>query len=378
MNYPLKRPILFSMVKGILGAFLFPVILLFSCAGQETLEIRSSSVYGKLEILAGISFPPYSGRREIGFTIRKMQELSLDRMRLDVDWRYREPEKGVFYWKPMDLRMEKAHENHIALFLTIPSQAPPWAALPPGKDGSSRFDEEALKHFIEELLLRYDNIEKIQFGNEWETDHPDSPAYGDYDSIKQFVLYNNILYDSVKRLSPETQVVLGGLTRTYPMMEAFVQEGRYPDFSGLELAKGATEEYLRGRIDKIAGDYKARDVKGNVEYVLKNARYDMIDIHLYDDPENWSEYLSVLPEDKPVVVSEFGGPNSEFESTAPSYQAKRMADYIAAIEGLPIVEAYYFKLVDSDLSYHRDSGLYRANLRPKPAKDVFSALLSAP
>ena len=338
----------------------------------------SPSVYGESDVLAGLSFPPCTHRKQIEFTIRTMRDLSVDRIRIAADWRDREPERGAYYWDPMDIRMEAARESGVSVFLTLPSLAPSWAALIPGEDGSSRFDEGAWERYIEELLLRYDNIDKIQFGNEWETGTPDGTAYRDSDSVRKFVLYNNILYDSVKRLSPGTRVVLGGLTRTYPLMEAFVRKGRYPDFSGIELAKGATPEYLRTRIDKLARVYEEYHTKKNIEYVLEHARYDMIDIHLYDDPENWAAYLSVLPEAKPILVSEFGGPNSEFENTAPSYQAERMADYIAAVETLPVEEAYYFKLVDSPSSYHRHSGLYYAGLRAKPAKEVFAERLSEP
>jgi hypothetical protein len=53
-----------------------------------------------------------------------------------------------------------------------------------------------------------------------------------------------------------------------------------------------------------------------------------------------------------------------------------MEDYINAIEALPITEAYYFKLVESDSSYHKDSGLFFNNLKMKPARNVFARRLS--
>jgi hypothetical protein len=116
--------------------------------------------------------------------------------------------------------------------------------------------------------------------------------------------------------------------------------------------------------------------KQNIDYVFANADYDILDIHLYDDPENWPEYLSVLPENKPILVSEFGGPNSEFECTDAAYQAVRMEQYIDAVEQLPIIEAYYFKLVESDSSYHKDSGLFYSNYTVKPARNVFAERLT--
>lgn len=161
------------------------------------------------------------------------------------------------------------------------------------------------------------------------------------------------------------------------MNEYFIQNGTYPNFSGMKLGKGATVEYLKSKIDKNKIVYDGQGIKQNIEYVLQHANYDILDIHLYDDPENWPSYVSVLPKDKPILVSEFGGPNSEFENTSSSYQAKRMPDYIDAIEQLPIIEAYYFKLVESDESYHQDSGLFYKNLRVKPARNVFAQRLTS-
>ena len=360
----------------ILPLLLIMTLPLFSCGEPEIPPGGSCSVYGDTDIKAGMSFPPYSDQMQIDFTIRELGKLSVDRMRIAVDWRNREPGQGSFYWEPMDLRMRAAKENNISVFLTVISLGPEWACLSPGQDGACLLDENALQNFIEKLLERYDSIDKIQFGNEWESGSPDGTAYTDPESVEKFVTYNNILFDAVQRLSPDTEVVLGGLTRTCPIAEYLSRYGNYPDLSGMELAGGATEQHLMTRIDRIAEDYEADGIRRNIDYVFQHARYDMIDIHLYDDPENWSEYLSVLPKGKPVVVSEFGGPNSEFENTAPAYQAKRMKDYLRAIGELPITEAYYFKLVESDASYHKDSGLFFSDLSAKPARAVFAAGLS--
>jgi hypothetical protein len=309
------------------------------------------------------------------FTVDKLKSLAIDRIRIGIDWRNREPEKGSFYWEPMDLRMNTARDNNISVFLTIISLGPDWACLPSGSDGACLLDENALKTFIEQILIRYDHIDKIQFGNEWESGIEDGTSYIDRYSVENFVVYNNILYDAVQRVSPDTEVVLGGLTRTYPIAEYYAEDGSYPDLTGIRLANGATEEYLKNHIDKIKADYNSRGSKQNIEWVFQNANYDIIDIHLYDDPENWPEYLTVLPIEKPILVSEFGGPNSEFEDTSPDYQAERMEFYINAIEQLPIIEAYYFKLVESDASYHKDSGLFYSNMIMKPSRNAFARRL---
>ncbi|MFP4443414.1 MAG: hypothetical protein ACLFST_09855 [Spirochaetia bacterium] len=352
-------------------------IPLFAGGEAELILDGSHSVYGVTDIVAGISFPPFANSEQINFTTTELKKLAIDRIRIAVDWRNREPSEGEFYWVPMDYRMEAAAKNNIAVCLTINSICPDWALIGTGEDGAFFFDENALENFIEALLTRYENIDKIQFGNEWEAGTEDGTTYTSQDSVEKFIIYTNILYNAVQRLSPDTKVVLGGLTRTYPIMEYFASNNSYPDFSGIELANGATVEHLKKRIDKLKANYDSKLIKENVERVLQDVEYNIIDIHLYDDPENWPKYLSVLPEGKEVLVSEFGGPNSEFENTSPHYQAKRMEDYINAIEQLPITEAYYFKLVDSRYSYHQDSGLFYESLRMKPARNVFARRLTS-
>lgn len=346
------------------------------CAEPSIVLEGSNAVFGSTDIAVGISFPPFSNSSQMSFTVSELKKMSIGRMRIAIDWRDREPKQGKFYWGPMDLRMQTAKDNGISVFLTILSLAPDWALLPAGSDGACIMDEQALKSFIEALVLRYDNIDKIQFGNEWETEHEEGTGYADTESLKKFVIYNNILFDAVQNHSPNTKVVLGGLTSTYPLVEFFTGKGSCPDFSGLRLARGVTIDKLNSKLARSKLEYDSKGIRQNIDYVFEHAQYDMLDIHLYDDAENWPSYVSVLPKDKPILVSEFGGPNSEFENTSSSYQAQRMNHYIDAIEKLPIVEAYYFKLVDSPTSYHKDSGLFFSSLRAKPARTVFMRRLS--
>jgi len=334
------------------------------------------STFGDTEIIAGMSIPPFSNTTQINFTVSELEKLAIDRIRIVVDWRNREPEEGNYYWDPMDERMNAAEDNGLSVLLTIASVCPDWAVLPLNDDNACLFDEDAFDLFVDTLLLRYPGIDKIQFGNEWEAGTEEGTTYTNETSVRKFVDYTNILYNSVRELSPETNVVLGGLTRTFPIVEYYLNEGLYPDLSEIDLKKSVTIEDMNSRLDRLKTNYDSKNIKQNIDYVFENARYDMIDIHLYDDPENWADYLSVLPKDKPIIVSEFGGPNSEFENTDPDYHAERMEDYIDAIEALPIIEAYYFKLVESPASYHQDSGLFFGNLGMKPARNAFANRLS--
>ena len=363
-----------SVMKRLLLLLFLPFLI--SCAEQELVLEGNYAKYGTSDVYAAMSFPPYSNSDEIEFTIDQLKKLSVDRIRIGVDWKNREPSQGDFYWTPMDVRMNAAADNNISVMLTIGSIGPDWACLPTNSDGACLIDTAALTTFIEALLTRYDNIDKIQFGNEWEAGSEAGTTYTDPDSVEKFITYTNILYDAVQRISPDTDVVLGGITRTCPIVEYFVNNGAYPDFSGIQPALFVTVDQLNAKVDRIKADYDSKGIKQNIDNVLANANYDILDIHLYDDPENWPEYLSVLPTDKPIIVSEFGGPNSEFENTAPAYHAERMEDYIDAIESLPITEAYYFKLVETPSSYHKNSGLFYSSYIIKPARNVFARRLT--
>ncbi|GEM_PF-2570465 len=96
----------------------------------------SYAVYGTTDIVAGMSFPPFADSKQIEFTIDKIKKLSIDRIRIAVDWRNREPVQGTFNWTAMNQRMNAAKENNISVFLTIISIGPDWACLTPGSDGA--------------------------------------------------------------------------------------------------------------------------------------------------------------------------------------------------------------------------------------------------
>ncbi len=363
--------LIFFIVLQFLFSLLLPYPLVALGKSEETVQKLSGSysVVGKTTIRAGFSFPPFANERQRAFTFEKMEELSIDRLRIAIDWRDREPEQGSFFWEPMDKRMQAAKDHNIKVFLTIASVGPPWAV---GKQ-PNLFNEDALATFFTEILTRYDSIHMIQFGNEWEAG---SDGYTDWPSIQKFVHYTNMLYDEVQRLCPQTKVVLGGITRLYPIHELRMQNAFTLDLSQLQLTKHWSQEKLLQRIERDEEEYKALNIKAHAEYVFEHANYDVLDIHLYDDGENWEAYLSIVPKEVPIVVSEFGGPSSEFERTDPSYHATRMEAYLDAIEKLPITEAYYFKLVDSPESYHKHSGLYTKRLKRKPAYTVFKERLS--
>ena len=303
----------------------------------------------------GISFPPIKDETQRNFSKEQFDKLGVTKIRFAENCVLREPTQGNFNWQPLDDRINWVNENNYELLLTIQSDIPSW----------SENKQADFTNYIQLLLQRYSNkISKIQFGNEWDTQYEDS--------MDEFVSLNNILWDLTKEISPNTKVVLGGITRAVPIIEIYCENGLTLDFSDMEFSNGLSVEKL---FDKINQNLCGSDIKQNVLYVLQNAKYDILDIHLYDDVSNWNDYVNVISEIIPdsiqIIVSEFGGPSSEFENIDQQYQAKRLEKYLNVISNLNIDEAYFFKLVDSEDAYHKNSGLFDKNVNKKLTYDVF-------
>ncbi|MDX1693980.1 MAG: cellulase family glycosylhydrolase [Ketobacteraceae bacterium] len=326
--------------------------------------------------LFGLSYPPVEEAADRQFTLEQLAALNVDRVRFDEGWRYREPEQGFFDWGPLDQRMDWLFENGISVLLTIQSNGPDWACDPVrlNERACVFVDSQAFKNYIQALLQRYPNeIPLIQFGNEWLSD------YWFTGNAEEFVEYTNILYSAVQEYSPQTKVVLGGLANG--------------DLSSLAFCKGAIDSFHRDATGELiqasqraalCNSEEALAARDMLETVLENAKYDVIDIHLYDDVENWKTYLQTLRSHigtaTPVIVGEFGGPNLFWEAYSDEYQAQRLEQYLTTLSEMAVEEAYYFKLVQSEsaLESHWESGLFRMldNLYvKKPAFDTFQQFM---
>lgn len=323
------------------------IFLLFFCAACNSQQhIADSTVHTTF----GISFPPITNKEQRNFSTPILQELNVKRIRFGENWKYREPEKGKFNWNPLDDRIDWALENNQKVLITIQSNAADWACSDIKSKKSCVFkDNSDFKNYIELLLKRYPNkITKIQFGNEWQT------LFWYAGTAQQYVQANNIVYEAVQKHSPKTKVVLGGFTSgSQRFMTAC--NGLIDDFFDDD---GNT--YNQDFFDKTCNSTDAQELFNRIEYVLTNALYDEVDIHLYDDVEKWDEYYNFMQTktQKPIIVTEFGGPNVNIEPTDETYQASQLKKYINKLDSLQVSEAYYFKLVEGTQTVaHVKSGL---------------------
>jgi len=350
-------------------AKLFLILSLFGCSREPiTPPETPPNLEVELSYSLGMSFPPMANDEQRRFTAPLLEELNVGRIRIGENWSFREPIEGEFNWGPLDDRISWAEANDIEILLTIQSNGPDWACSDRRNSKSCVYTDNAqFQNYIEQLLKRYPNqIDKIQFGNEWQTE------FWYIGTEEEFVEASNIVYSAIQELSPETEFVLGGFTtislRFLAGCNGLVDEF-YDDEGNLY-----DKEFLRDHCD----DPEIQEVKDRIDFVLENALYDIVDIHLYDDAHQWLDYYENIQAmvSKPILVSEFGGPNVNIEPTDETYQAAQLEKYILAIDSMEVEEAYFFKLVEGgDNPAHAKSGLIDDQTQDKKESfEVFKAL----
>ena len=321
----------------------------------------------------GLSFPPVAVDSQRTFTQTHLNTLGMDRIRFGENWALREPTQGNFNWTGLDERIAWADANNIEIILSIQSEGPAWACSAVQNSKSCVYnDNNEFKTYIDSVLLRYPNqIDKIQFGNEW------VETFWYAGNAQDFIDANNVVYNSVQTLSPSTQVVLGGFTT----MSLRISAGCNGAVQSVKDDLGTVLDQTWFTANCNTAPFLA--VKARVDSVLNYALYDLIDLHLYDDVEQWDEYFYDFTDTitTPIIVTEFGGPNINYEPSTQSYQADRVYQYIKKLDSLQITEAYFFKLIEGGGANptHITSGLVDStNLAEKECYWVFNAFSACP
>lgn len=360
------------MRKAFIGFIMLAIVYGVSSISLSIYSIGMLEVSDnyKLEnIELGLSFPPVSDDNQRLITKYHLDQLNIKKIRFAEDWSYREPTRGSFKWNSLDKRMDFCEENDIELLLTIQSNGPEWACNAQNERSCVFSNLTAWEIYVRALLERYSNkIEKIQFGNEWQSN------WWYVGSAEEFVFANNLLYDAVQELSPETKFVLGGfacgtleaMAAIYGYIHSFISiEGDVIDQEEILEYKNS-EEVLKG--------------KERIEHVLNNAKFDMLDLHFYDEYEIWPVLLEMIDDlvpNAPVICTEFGGPNLNYLGISynDNLQASELIKYIETLDSMEVDEAYFFKLVEggSANAAHQKSGLLTSLLSKKPAYRVLQS-----
>jgi hypothetical protein len=307
----------------------------------------------------GISFPPIENSTHQKYTSQFLDELGVKSIRSSVQWKLIERKKSIYSWQAWDQRIEWAAKNNYRLFLTIESDAPEWAAGALRNKQSAIYKNKSdFERFVSMFAKRYTGkIEYIQFGNEWQI------KYWYVGTEDDFVQAANIVYNVFKQYSPKTIVVLGGISNAFMQTYSLYENKIKAYKNGTKIV---TIDTLKQWDKSIVNASLKR-----FNTVMEQTHYDYIDIHLYDDWNNWSAYVSAIQANKPdipLIISEFGGPDIECPYSD-SLHATELKQYLATIEKLPVKAAYYFSLTELESAHHKKSGLIRIDNKAEKLSD---------
>lgn len=351
--------------------FIMGVLILAGCSflrspGNPLMLVGQDYTF-HLAAKMGFSFPPVADSGQRTLTMNELNNLNVKKVRFAENWKVREKTKGAMDWAPLDERVDFFSRNGISVLLTVQSDGPDWAVSQSDKDSAVFLNDTDFSNYTVALVGRCaGKIDKIQFGNEWNS------SYGYIGSKEQYTHFQTRFYTNVKSVAPGLPVVLGGISSgglnilAYSMgLISVITDNHGVAYDGDD----------RGT---VTNDAQVKEVLERLYYVLTNASYDIIDLHMYDDCENWPVYLNMIRSmcpGKDIILSEFGGPSPD-DLYTDYYQAQRLYDYMRTLDTMSFNEAYYFKLVESSDSVHSRSGLLREFLCiRKPAYDVFFQMM---
>jgi hypothetical protein len=315
--------------------------------------------------IIGIAYPPAGDDAARAFTVAALADLGVRHVRIGETWARRPLHATPEDFAPLVRRIGALRAGGLRVLLTVSSDGPDAACLRRSDHACAIAPDAPFEAFVESLLTAVgDDLDAIQFANEWDNRFPGSSA--------EFLTLHARFATTVRRLRPDLTLVLGGVTGRAPYSVAICEAGIAPDLGPEVETAGITKE-LCSR--DAARNRTARDM---VSAALAQADYDVADLHLYDAVNAWPfavDWIRARSAGRPVWLTEFGGPNPEVEPASPEYQASRLALYLDMVARLPVARAYYFKLTDDPGSYHSRSGLYDRQGRPKPSLAVFRAAL---
>jgi len=334
---------------------------------EEVIEVTPSD-YSLSYSDLWMSFPPVRDIEQRTFSKKHLDTLWVEKIRFGEDWTFREEVKWEYKWKPLDERIQWLKDNNYELLLTVQSKGPDWACSELVNEKWCVFkDNSDFKRYTDTLAQRYSNmIEKIQFWNEWQI------KWWYPGEAEEFVESHNALYESFKKYSPNTDVVLWGFTTTSLRFLAWCNN----KIDSFHAEEGELLE--KKDIYNLCKSEEVKESLNRIDYVMNNAKFDIVDLHLYDDSENWKIYVENIKAQyniKDIIVSEFWGPNMNIVDYSDELQSKEFIKYIEVLDAMRIPEIYYYSLVEwNGNPIHKKSGVITESLKTKSSYWVFKAI----
>lgn len=307
-------------------------------------------------------------------------------VRLSVNWGRIEKQAGRYALAGLDNRIITLQKLGLEPFLTFESESK-WATRPETrkvKNGSPN-DMAQWQKFISTVVERYDGdgqqdvqgllrpVKFFQAANEFVS--PDNKSGGWAGSNAELLNYINASYSAVKSASSKAKFVLGGIA-AFNLDVALVGTGK---------AKFTVQQYWSKSSKTVLSEQDIRSkrvqnlLNNRLLFVLKKAKYDYADAHLYGPEDRDPLRLQWLKSTsgKPVLSSECGGPSLDYGR---SYSGH--GHYKAVLErNLNTISSgakfcLWFGLGEQIKSTYgnRKVQLFDKSRRPKPGVDAYKLL----
>ncbi|WP_303729709.1 hypothetical protein [Paracoccus solventivorans] len=329
----------------------------------------------------GLSFP--------GSQVRYypyMAEAGIGVARIAVTWGLIEPERGRYNWRGLDERVGSLLRLGIQPFLTFESQSD-WGTRPETRTvkNGAPVELEDWRRFVASVVERYDGdgrddmpglagrVRYYQAANEWES--PENPSGGWIGSGTELIGLIDATHDAIKAADADAVHVLGGIA-SFNMDVLLVALDRADFRVQQRWSAGSATVFDRAR---IKSPEIAALIDERVLPVLRDARYDMADAHLYGPEARDPARLALLAElsGRPVLSAECGGPSRDYGG-----EYTPQGHFNAAVHrNLGVLAAggafcLWFRLGEDDRTTwgNRFTALYTNDARPKPGVWAFRML----
>jgi len=345
-----------SSLRALAAAALLPCLGCQSIGLPEDLEPIEPAP-GQLTI--DMAYPPVkldemgsTGLSGVEFTLWHLDRLGSRNVRIDADWN-RMGGDGPIDWAYTRRVLEPFHESGRGVVVTVRAAGPDSACGFTDGDLCVFDDHEAFAEYVRGYVTELgDYIHWIQFSNEMlsEDFYPGTPS--------EYVASQRVFAATVRELRPDLEVAIGGFSTGTLRRFAACARGKTFTLRHRDLVLTTREE-----LDAWCEAEWIREENAGVLEILETADYDIVDLHLYADPESWPLLLEaireVVPGDPRYVVTELGGPHrSDPDASDVEHQGREVERYVRAVAAMDVDEAYFFKLIErGDGSSHAHSGL---------------------